>query len=116
MRNSSSNDQNIREKGPWLVKQGVKTAALIAFDYTTGHQAMDGFKKPFIAAGGTIVGGQYPPFGPISDFGPYPTKIKEQKPEAVFNFFPRPPATALVKQFHEFRPKESIKLTAAGWL
>ncbi len=116
LRTSFSNDQIVREMGPWLIKQGVKKVALIAFDYTTGHQAMDGFKKPFIAAGGTIVGEQYPPFGPISDFGPYLTKIKEQKPDAVFTFFAGPPATALVKQFSEFGLKETIKLTAAGWL
>jgi branched-chain amino acid transport system substrate-binding protein len=116
MRTSFSNDQIVREMGPWLVKQGVKTAALIAFDYATGHQAMDGFKRTFTGAGGTIVGEQYPPFGPISDFGPYLTKIKEQKPDAVFTFFAGPPATALVKQFSEFGLKESIKLTAAGWL
>jgi branched-chain amino acid transport system substrate-binding protein len=102
--------------GPWMFKQGYKKAALIAFDYTTGHQIMDGFKKPFVAAGGTIVGEQYPPFGPISDFGPYLTKIKESKPDAVFTFFAGPPATALVKQFSEFGLKESIKLTGAGWL
>jgi branched-chain amino acid transport system substrate-binding protein len=116
MRTSFSNDQIVREMGPWLVKQGVKTAAVIAFDYVTGHQTMDGFKRTFTGAGGTIVGEQYPPFGPISDFGPYLTKIKEQKPDAVFTFFAGPPATALVKQFSEFGLKESIKLTAAGWL
>jgi branched-chain amino acid transport system substrate-binding protein len=116
MRTSFSNDQIVREMGPWMIKQGIKKVALIAFDYNTGHQLMDGFKKPFVAAGGTIVGEQYPPFGPISDFGPYLTKIKEQKPDAVFTFFAGPPATALVKQFSEFGLKESIKLTGAGWL
>jgi branched-chain amino acid transport system substrate-binding protein len=116
MRTSFSNDQIVREMGPWLVKQGVKTAAVIAFDYVTGHQTMDGFKRTFTEAGGTIVGEQYPPFGPIGDFGPYLTKIKEQKPDAVFTFFAGPPATALVKQFSEFGLKESIKLTGAGWL
>jgi branched-chain amino acid transport system substrate-binding protein len=116
MRTSFSNDQIVREMGPWLVKQGVKTATVIAFDYVTGHQTMDGFKRTFTEAGGKIIGEQYPPFGPISDFGPYLTKIKEQKPDAVFTFFAGPPATALVKQFSEFGLKESIKLTGAGWL
>jgi branched-chain amino acid transport system substrate-binding protein len=116
MRTSFSNDQIVREMGPWLVKQGVKTASVIAFDYVTGHQTMDGFKRTFTEAGGKIIGEQYPPFGPISDFGPYLTKIKEQKPDAVFTFFAGPPATALVKQFSEFGLKESIKLTGAGWL
>jgi len=116
LRTSFSNDQIVREMGPWLIKQGVKKVALIAFDYKTGHQTMDGFKAPFIAGGGTITGEQYPPFGPISDFGPYLTKIKEQKPDAIFTFFAGPPATALVKQFSEFGLKESMKLTGAGWL
>src|SRR5713226_2912212 len=116
LRTSFSNDQIVREMGPWLIKQGVKKVALIAFDYKTGHQTMDGFKAPFVAGGGTITGEQYPPFGPISDFGPYLTKIKEQKPDAIFTFFAGPPATALVKQFSEFGLKSSMKLAGAGWL
>jgi branched-chain amino acid transport system substrate-binding protein len=116
LRTSFSNDQIVRDMGPWMVKHGYKSVSLIAFDYAAGHQLMDGFKKGFAAAGGTVANEQYPPFGPISDFGPYLTKIKEQKPDAVFTFFAGPPATALVKQFSEFGLKETIKLTAAGWL
>ncbi|HXZ01888.1 MAG TPA: ABC transporter substrate-binding protein [Stellaceae bacterium] len=116
LRTSFSNDQIVREMGPWMVKHGYKTAALIAFDYAAGHQQMDGFKRGFTQAGGTIVNEQYPPFGPISDFGPYLAKIKEVKPAAVFTFFAGPPATALVKQFTEFGLKDQIKLAASGWL
>ena len=116
LRTSFSNDQIVREMGPWMVKHGYKTAALLAFDYAAGHQQMDGFKRGFTAAGGTIVNEQYPPFGPISDFGPYLAKIKEAKPAAVFTFFAGPPATALVKQFTEFGLKDQIKLAGAGWL
>ncbi len=116
MRTSFSNDQIVRDMGPWLAQHGYKSAALIAFDYTTGHQLMDGFKRGFTKAGGTIVSEQYPPFGPISDFGPYLAKIKEAKPAAVFTFFAGPPATALVKQFAEFGLKGQIKLTGPGWL
>lgn len=116
LRTSFSNDQIVRDMGPWMVKRGYKKVALIAFDYAAGHQLMGGFAKPFTAAGGTIVSEQYPPFGPISDFGPYLTKIKEVKPDAVFTFFAGPPATALVKQFKEFGLAESIKLSGPGWL
>lgn len=116
MRTSFSNDQIVREMGPWMVKHGYKTAALIAFDYAAGHQQMEGFKRTFIQAGGTIVNEQYPPFGPISDFGPYLAKIKEAKPAAVFTFFAGPPATSMVKQFTEFGLKDQIKLAGAGWL
>jgi len=116
LRTSFSNDQIVREMGPWMVKHGYKSAALIAFDYAAGHQQMDGFKRTFTQAGGTIVNEQYPPFGPISDFGPYLAKIKEAKPAAVFTFFAGPPATAMVKQFTEFGLKDQIKLAGAGWL
>lgn len=116
MRTSFSNDQIVRDMGPWEVKHGYKRVALIAFDYAAGHQQMDGFKRTFTQAGGTIVSEQYPPFGPISDFGPYLTKIKEAKPDAVFTFFAGPPATAIVKQFVEFGLNKTIKLTGPGWI
>jgi branched-chain amino acid transport system substrate-binding protein len=116
LRTSFSNSQTVREMAPWMIKQGIRKVSLIAFDYVTGHQLMDDFKQPFVAAGGAITGEQYPPFGPISDFGPYLTKIKNEKPDAVFTFFAGPPATALVKQFSEFGLKESIRLTGPGWL
>ncbi len=116
LRTSFSNDQVVRDMGPWMVKHGYKKASLIAFDYVTGHQLMDGFRKGFTAAGGTVTNEQYPPFGPISDFGPYLAKIKEAKPDAVFTFFAGPPATAFVKQFTEFGLKEQVRLAGAGWL
>ena len=116
LRTSFSNDQIVRDMGPWMVKHGYKSVSLIAFDYAAGHQLMDGFKKGFTAAGGTVANEQYPPFGPISDFGPYLAKIKEAKPNAVFTFFAGPPATALVKQFSEFGLKDQIKLSGPGWL
>lgn len=116
LRTSFSNDQIVRDMGPWMVKHGYKSVSLIAFDYAAGHELMDGFKKGFVRAGGTVANEQYPPFGPISDFGPYLAKIKEAKPNAVFTFFAGPPATALVKQFSEFGLKGEIKLAGPGWL
>lgn len=116
VRTSFSNDQIVRDMGPWMVKHGYNSVSLIAFDYAAGHQLMNGFKKGFAAAGGTVANEQYPPFGPISDFGPYLAKIKEAKPNAVFTFFAGPPATALVKQFSEFGLKSDIKLAGPGWL
>jgi branched-chain amino acid transport system substrate-binding protein len=116
LRTSFSNQQIVGGMGSWMVKRGYKSVSLIAFDYAAGHQLMDGFKKGFLAAGGTVANEQYPPFGPISDFGPYLAKIKEAKPNAVFTFFAGPPATAMVKQFSEFGLKDQIKLAGPGWL
>jgi branched-chain amino acid transport system substrate-binding protein len=116
LRSSFSNSQIVRDVGPWLLKQGLKSAYLIAFDYKAGHQLMDGFKGPYVKAGGRIVGEAYPPFGPTVDFAPYFAKIREEKPDAVFTFFAGPPATAFVKQYAEFGLKGQIKLAGPGWL
>lgn len=116
LRTSFSNDQIVRNMGPWLVKQGYKRVSLIGFDYSAGREIIDGVKRPFLAAGGTVVSEQYAPFGPISDFGPYLAKIKEDKPDAVFAFFPGSPGIAFVKQYTDFGLKASIPLTVGGWV
>lgn len=116
LRTSFSNDQIVRNMGPWMLKQKYKRVSIIAFDYSAGREIMEGFKKPFTANGGEIVSEQYPPFGPISDFGPYLTKIKEEKPDAVFAFFPGSPGVAFVKQYSDYGLKASIPLTVGGWV
>ena len=116
LRTSFSNDQIVRDMGKWMAGKGYKKVALLAFDYKAGHQLMGGFKAPFVAAGGTIVTEQYPPFGRLSDFGPWLGKIREAKPDAIFTFFAGPPATLLVQQFKEFGLDKEMKLTGAGWL
>ncbi|WP_374447163.1 ABC transporter substrate-binding protein [Stella sp.] len=116
LRTSFSNDQIVRDMGRWMAGKGYRKVALLAFDYKAGHQLMGGFKKPFTEAGGTIVTEQYPPFGRLSDFGPWLGKIRDAKPDAVFTFFAGPPATLLVQQFKEFGLDREMKLTGAGWL
>ncbi len=116
LRTSFSNDQIVRNMGPWLLKNGYKRVAFIAFDYSAGREIIEGVKKPFVAGGGTVVSEQYAPFGPISDFGPYLTKIKDEKPDAVFAFIPGSPGVAFVKQYNEFGLKASIPLTVGGWV
>lgn len=116
LRTSFSNDQIVRDMGRWMVGRGYKRVALLAFDYKAGHQLMGGFKKPFVEAGGTIVTEQYPPFGRLSDFGPWLGRIRDARPDAVFTFFAGPPATLLVQQFREFGLDKDMKLAGAGWL
>ncbi|MGE0716328.1 MAG: ABC transporter substrate-binding protein [Alphaproteobacteria bacterium] len=116
LRTSFSNDQIVRDMGRWMAGKGYRKVALLAFDYKAGHQLMGGFKKPFVEAGGTIVSEQYPPFGRLSDFGPWLGKIRDARPDAVFVFFAGPPATLLVQQFQEFGLDKEMKLAGAGWL
>ena len=116
LRASFSNSQINREMGPWMAAKGYKKVFLMAFDYAAGHQMMDAFRTGFEAAGGTIVGEEYPPLGETKDFGPYLAKAKAANPDAVYVFFAGGPAIKFVKEWAAFGLKDEIQLAGAGWL
>ena len=116
LRASFSNSQINREMGPWLASKGYNKVFLMAFDYAAGHQMMDAFRDGFVAAGGTIVGEEYPPLGETKDFGPYLAKAKAAKPDALYVFFAGGPAIKFVKEYAAFGLKDNITLAGAGWL
>ena len=116
LRASFSNSQINREMGPWMAAKGYKKVFLMAFDYAAGHQMMDAFRTGFEAAGGTIVGEEYPPLGETKDFGPYLAKAKAANPDAAYVFFAGGPAIKFVKEWAAFGLKDEIQLAGAGWL
>ena len=116
LRTSFSNSQINREMGPWMVSHGFQNIFLLAFDYTAGHQMMNAFRYGFVAAGGTIIGEEYPPLGETKDFGPYLAKIKAVKPDATYVFLAGGPAIKFVKEWASFGLNEEIQLAGAGWL
>ncbi|MCP5151564.1 MAG: ABC transporter substrate-binding protein [Ectothiorhodospiraceae bacterium] len=116
LRSSFSNDQIVREMGPWMARAGYKRVFLMAFDYAGGHQLMDSFRKGFVAAGGEIAGEEYPPLGETKDFGPYLAKLKAAEPDAAFVFFAGGPAIKFVKEYAAFGLKDTVKLAGPGWL
>ena len=116
LRTSFSNSQISREMGPWMAAQGFKNVFLMAFDYAAGHQAMEAFRGGFVAAGGTVIGEEYPPLGETEDFGPYLAKVKAVDPDAVYVFFAGGPAIKFVKEWAAFGLKGEIQLAGAGWL
>ena len=116
LRSSFSNSQINREMGPWLARKGYKRVFLMAFDYAAGHQMMETFRGGYVAAGGTIVGEEYPPLGETKDFGPYLAKAKAANPDAIYVFFAGGPAIKFVKEYAAFGLKDNIKLAGAGWL
>ncbi len=116
LRSSFSNSQINREMGPYLARQGFKNAFLMAFDYAAGHQMMEAFRAGFVAAGGNIVGEEYPPLGETKDFGPYLAKAKAARPDVVYVFFAGGPAIKFVKEYAAFGLKGEIQLAGAGWL
>ncbi|NYZ13677.1 ABC transporter substrate-binding protein [Azospirillum sp. RWY-5-1] len=99
----------------WAAKQGIKKVYTVVADYGPGKDSETAFEKAFVAAGGTIVGKVRTPLS-NPDFSAYVQRIKDEKPEAVFFFFPSgvlPPAflkTAAERGLQE----AGIKLIATG--
>jgi branched-chain amino acid transport system substrate-binding protein len=116
IRTSFSNAQITRGMGPWMVEHGYDTVYLIAADYAAGHQMMDAFRETYLAAGGSVVGESFPALRGTKDFGPFFARIKAAGPKAVFAFFAGGQAIQFVKQYRDFGLKDTIKLSAAGWL
>jgi branched-chain amino acid transport system substrate-binding protein len=71
----------------WMLKQGIKEAYTVVADYAPGVDAETAFGKAFTKGGGKIVGTLRTPLA-NPDFGPFVQRIKAEKPQAVFFFFP----------------------------
>lgn len=114
VRVSFSNDQMVRDSGPWILKQGYKTAYVMAPDYVGGRNIISAFKKAYTKAGGKIVGEAYAPFR-TKDFGPYLAKAKAAKPDTIYVFFPGGMGIQFVIQYDKFGLKGQIPLTGTAW-
>lgn len=99
----------------WALKDGIKKAYTIVADYGPGGDSESAFEKAFTAGGGTIVGKVRVPLN-NPDFSAYVQRIKDDKPEAVFFFFPSgvlPPAFLKAAQERGLA-EAGIKLIATG--
>ena len=99
----------------WALKNGIKEVYTVVSDYAPGVDSETAFKEAFTAGGGKIVGELRTPLA-NPDFSAYVQRIKDEKPQAVFFFFPsgvQPPA--FLKAYKERGlDKEGIKLIATG--
>lgn len=99
----------------WMLAQGVKEAYTVVADYASGTDADKAFSDAFEAGGGKIVGRLRTPMN-NPDFSAYIQRIKDEKPESVFFFFPSgvmPPA--FLRAWKERGMEEAgIKLYAPG--
>jgi branched-chain amino acid transport system substrate-binding protein len=114
-RTSFSNWQPCQPMGGWVAKNVSKEVFQIAPNYQAGKDMMEAFRETYHAAGGKVVGEDYPKLGE-TDYAPYLTKIKQSGARAVFAFFSGTDAVNFVKQYDEFGLKAGIKLTGAGFL
>jgi branched-chain amino acid transport system substrate-binding protein len=101
-----------RPLADWALKQGYKKVAMIAQDYTFGHEQCGGFAQTFTEGGGTVVGQFWHPLN-TSDFSPYLGQIASAKPDVVFAMETGADATRLIQQFANFGLKGQIPLLGA---
>ena len=99
----------------WALRQGIKQVSTIVSDYGPGQDAEKAFQAAFKAGGGTIASSVRVPLS-NPDFSAYVQRLKDEKPEAAFIFFPSgDQPTAFMRNFRE-RGLEAagIKLLATG--
>ena len=113
---SFSNHQVNTPMGQYLVDQGVKKVFTIAPDYAAGRQMIDAFTEAFTAAGGEVVGQEWPAFQKTQDFGPYLANAKASGADAVYVFFAGGEAISFVKQYDSFGLKAEMPLYGSGFL
>ncbi len=112
-RTSFSNGGVAGALGPYAATK-CKSAFLIAADYAAGKEATAGFQKTFTAAGGTIAGSVFPPFGKTTNYQPFLAQISQSTADCVFTFFAGAEAVAFTKQYRELGVKQT--LFASGFL
>lgn len=116
-RTSFTNGGVAEAAGPKVKEElGDGSVYLMAADYAAGKEAMAGFKRSFEAAGGTIAGEDYTPFGTTTDWQPYLNKVRTSGAKGVFVFYAGAEAVNFVKQYEQFLGGENIQLYGSGFL
>jgi branched-chain amino acid transport system substrate-binding protein len=96
----------------WALKQGYKRVAMIAQDYTFGHEQCGGFAQTFTEGGGSVIGQFWHPLN-TADFSPYLGQVASLKPDVVFAMETGADSTRLVQQYASFGLKGKIPLLGA---
>lgn len=95
---------------------GDKEVFLMASDYAAGHESVDGFRETFTAAGGSIAGESFTPFGTTSDWQPFLSRARSSGAGAVYVFYAGAEAVNFVKQYDSFGMGDKAQLYGAGFL
>ena len=85
---------------------GYKRIAIVAEDFTYGHEGAGGFQLAFEAAGGKIVQKLWPPLNAM-DYLPYLAQIKRDV-DAIYMGFAGSNPLRFLKQFSEVGPKVAV--------
>lgn len=99
----------------WALENGLREAFVVVSDYASGIDAETAFVRAFAEGGGRVAGVLRVPLS-NPDFSAYVQRIRAEKPQAVFFFFPsgEQPA-AFLRAFGDAGLKEAgIRLIATG--
>lgn len=95
---------------------GDGSVYLIAADYAAGQEHVSGFREAFEAAGGTVAGETFTPFGTTSDWQPYLSEIRKSGASAVFAFYAGSEASNFVQQYSTFGLADEMPLYGNGFI
>ncbi|MFA6964051.1 ABC transporter substrate-binding protein [Bosea sp. (in: a-proteobacteria)] len=101
--------------GTWAGRQGLRTAITVVSDYAPGVDAEKAFATSFAAEGGRVVNALRVPLAGV-DVSAYVQRVRDEKPDAVFFFFPSGdlPNNFLKAARERGLPEAGIKLLATG--
>lgn len=113
VRASYSMAQSAKPVGEWMAKKGIKSVFILASDYVAPKESVAAFKKAFTAGGGKVLGEVFTPFGRTQDFGPYISRARAAKPDAIYAVYYGGEAILFMKQYEAFGLKKTIPLYSA---
>lgn len=115
LRTSFTTPQIAVPSAKYLLEKGIKTAAIVTADFSSGIDAETAFAKAFTEGGGKIVKTVRFPLG-TTDFGPIVQTLLASEPGALFNFIPGVgPGGVFAKSFIENGgKKKNIKFVGLG--
>lgn len=73
--------------GQWAGKRAKNNVYALVADYGPGNDALEYFKRGFLASGGKLAGEVKVPLNSL-DFAPYLQRIRDTRPDAIFVFLP----------------------------
>ena len=114
VRSSFTVPQVVTALADWASKNNIKRVVSLVTDYGPGVDSEKYFKETFIANGGVVLETLRVPLR-NPDFAPFLQKVRDAKPDALFNFVPAGVGSALMKQFSERGlDKAGIRMIAEG--
>jgi branched-chain amino acid transport system substrate-binding protein len=103
--------------GGWYAynKLGLRKVAVLAPDYSAGHDKANGFMKYFKASGGKVVKQIYPPMG-TQDFAPYLAEIRKiaKDIDGTWAFFAGSMSIRFITQYAEYGLNKDAPLFVIG--